>query len=233
MKAIVIGIGALSLALVFVVERLGNIFSLAISIVGVTAGTLLGMFTLGMAFPKANRHGAFWGSIVSIVFVTFLSTGAQLAIANNQLKYESLSFRTDGCEAMGYTNYSSSSKFIGIQNSTVHIYNKGFDNSEVHWLFRLGFMYYSLIGTLVVFLVGYPVSLMTGGCPELDERLLAPLPRKLYLNSLKKQKQKEAELSQMNLKPLNNEKAKDDIYVDDTDHQLTTKELIDCDEKTV
>lgn len=42
--------------MVFVVERLGNIFSLAISIVGVTAGTLLGMFTLGMVFPRANRH---------------------------------------------------------------------------------------------------------------------------------------------------------------------------------
>lgn len=55
-KILVVLIGCFSIGMVFVVERLGNIFSLAISIVGVTAGTLLGMFTLGMAFPNANQH---------------------------------------------------------------------------------------------------------------------------------------------------------------------------------
>lgn len=66
-------------------------------------------------------------------------------------------------------------------------------------------MYYSLIGTLVVFIVGYPVSLMTGGCDDLNERLLAPPIRRLFSNYLKELKIKisETKLNKNDLKPLN------------------------------
>lgn len=53
-KAMVVFIGALCLVLVFVVEKLGSVFSLAISVSGVTSGTLLGIFFLGMFSPKIN-----------------------------------------------------------------------------------------------------------------------------------------------------------------------------------
>lgn len=57
--------------------------------------------------------GAFWGSIASLVIVTILSTGAQLAIANKKLKYESLPLRTDGCESRGFFSWYNSTVFIG------------------------------------------------------------------------------------------------------------------------
>lgn len=53
-KGMVVFIGILCLMLVFVVEKLGSVFSLAISVSGVTSGTLLGIFFLGMFSPKIN-----------------------------------------------------------------------------------------------------------------------------------------------------------------------------------
>jgi hypothetical protein len=46
--------------------------------------------------------------------------------------------------------------------------------------------YSSLIGTLLVILVGYPVSLFTGGTKDLDPKLLSPLFRRFYKSNLEK-----------------------------------------------
>jgi len=39
-------------------------------------------------------------------------------------------------------------------------------------------MYYSLIGTILVAVCGYLISILTGGVKDLDEKLLAPMFRK-------------------------------------------------------
>lgn len=45
-------------------------------------------------------------------------------------------------------------------------------------LFKLSNMYYTLLGTTLVFLVGYVVSICTGGYDAQDERLFSPVVRK-------------------------------------------------------
>uniref|UniRef100_A0A1B0CT26 Putative sodium/solute symporter n=1 Tax=Lutzomyia longipalpis TaxID=7200 RepID=A0A1B0CT26_LUTLO len=172
MKMLVVGIGTTCLGLVFVVEKLGNIFSLGISIGGVTAGTLLGIFTLGMVCPRANTTGARWGAYASLTIVSAIVMGAQLNIADGNLKYPSLPLNVHGCNSTTF-------------NTTSIILNEHHDNSSVPWIFRIGFMYYSVIGALLVFVVGYPVSLLTGGHDDIDERLLAPFLRSWYRNQRK------------------------------------------------
>lgn len=54
LKGLVIGIGVISVLLVRVVEHLGNLLPIMISFTGVASGPLLGIFTLGILFPKAN-----------------------------------------------------------------------------------------------------------------------------------------------------------------------------------
>lgn len=54
LKLIVFLIGVTSTGLVFVVEKLGGLLPLTISFNGLTAGALLGLFTLGMLVPSAN-----------------------------------------------------------------------------------------------------------------------------------------------------------------------------------
>ena len=53
-------------------------------------------------------------------------------------------------------------------------------------------MYYSLLGSLIVLVVGYPISIFTGGTKDLDEKLLAPFLRKSYRKNVKKNVSQEA-----------------------------------------
>lgn len=54
MKIIVVIIGSVCVALVFVVEKMGALIQASGSLGAITAGPLLGIFTLGMFFPTAN-----------------------------------------------------------------------------------------------------------------------------------------------------------------------------------
>lgn len=53
-KVTTVIIGSISVALAFVVEKLGSIIEIWISLNGITNGPLIGLFTLGMVFPVAN-----------------------------------------------------------------------------------------------------------------------------------------------------------------------------------
>lgn len=55
MKTMVVIMGILCVCLVFVIEKLGAVLEMNISLGGVTAGPLLGLFTLGMMFPNSNE----------------------------------------------------------------------------------------------------------------------------------------------------------------------------------
>ncbi|XP_035773784.1 sodium-coupled monocarboxylate transporter 1-like [Anopheles albimanus] len=171
-KIMVVTIGVLCLGLVFVVEQLGSIFSLAISVSGVTSGTMLGIFFLGMFSPHVNGKGAFWGAISSLLALSAIAVGAQLEILKGQLKYESLPFRYDGCDGFNVT---------GTETSTFYRDADGHDNAEVPWIFRIGFMYYSLLGTIIVIVVGIAVSCVTGGQKDhVPLSLLTPWVRPLF-----------------------------------------------------
>ena len=54
LKVIVFVVGTLCTCLVFTIGLLGEIFSISLLVIGLTQGPLLGLFTLGILFPKAN-----------------------------------------------------------------------------------------------------------------------------------------------------------------------------------
>lgn len=54
LKVVVIIIGLISTGMIFIVEQLGGLFPLALSLSGITYGPLLGIFSLGMLVPMAN-----------------------------------------------------------------------------------------------------------------------------------------------------------------------------------
>ena len=103
MKLIAFCVGCVCLALVFVVEKLGGVFSIGIAFSGVTTGTILGLFTMGMTSTRFNSKGAIWGSIVSLSVVSFIVFGAQLHIYDGSLRYPSLPFNIEECDAFNST----------------------------------------------------------------------------------------------------------------------------------
>lgn len=59
MRSVVLVVGVISLALVFVVEHLGTVLQLSMSLGGVTCGPTFGIFTMGLMCPWVNKRVSF------------------------------------------------------------------------------------------------------------------------------------------------------------------------------
>lgn len=54
LKVLVIIIGVISVFPVYILEKLGGILSVGIALMSIANGSLLGMFLLGLFFPRGN-----------------------------------------------------------------------------------------------------------------------------------------------------------------------------------
>uniref|UniRef100_A0A182NTY1 Sodium/solute symporter n=1 Tax=Anopheles dirus TaxID=7168 RepID=A0A182NTY1_9DIPT len=180
MKLLVIALGFLVLGLVFVAERMGQVMHIAISLSGVTSGTMLGMFTAGMISRRVNTKGIISAAVVSMLITGTIMTGAQL-----NPKPPMLPLRTDGCDASTLANVTTI--LTGAATQAVVPDN-------IPLIFKLSFMHYSLLGLISFFIVAFVVSALTGGGDISDERLLAPFLR------IKDKLEKEMTLLKHNIK---------------------------------
>jgi len=89
--------GVLAFVFVLVAQQLGGILQAALSILGMTGGPLLGVFTLGMLFPWSNAGGATLGLILSQSFMLWLGLGTHFAKLGGHISFPPLPFRADGC----------------------------------------------------------------------------------------------------------------------------------------
>lgn len=97
MKSVVLFFGALCVALVFVVEKLGAVLQLSMSLGAMTSGPSFGIFCGGFLFPWMNEKGAFYGGLLGLASMAFIILGAQNAIANGQLTFQTKPLTVDGC----------------------------------------------------------------------------------------------------------------------------------------
>ncbi|KAK3933297.1 Sodium-coupled monocarboxylate transporter 1 [Frankliniella fusca] len=167
--------GVLSFALVFVVEQLGSVLQVALSFNGIVGGVTLGLFTLGMFFPWANARGAVVGAGTAIALVLWIGLGAQVAIANNALDSDAAPTSTAGCPCANATAANT-----GHLMSLVTAAGPGEQEDRVFALYRLSYLWYTMLGTVVTVVVGMVVSALTS--PQdpcsLHPDLLAPPVRK-------------------------------------------------------
>lgn len=161
MKLLVVILGIIMLSLVFVVEHLGSIFRLNYAINGLTIGAFFGIFSIGMMSRTANTKGVMCGAAVSLLVVGTIIIGAQ-----SLPKPPSLFIKTDDCEYP----WNMTEPLVTMSNQSDSI-------EDIPLIFRLSFMYYALLGTIILFVVALPVSWATGGCEPFDERLLTPFLR--------------------------------------------------------
>lgn len=160
MKVLVVLLGVIVIGLVFVAERMGQVMHMAISLSGVTSGTLLGMFSSGMLSSTINTKGVIAGSVASMISISTILIGAQL-----NPKPPLMPFRTDGCDDTQLHNVT----LVTPPPSTIQ--------DDIPQVFKLSFMYYTLVGVIIYFVVAYVVSSLTGGGEITDQRLLAPFLR--------------------------------------------------------
>lgn len=56
MRTVVVGVGVLCVALVYVVEKMGTVLQLTMSLEAITNGPLLGIFSIGILLPWINGN---------------------------------------------------------------------------------------------------------------------------------------------------------------------------------
>lgn len=92
MKLIVVILGLILIVLVILVDRLGQVYELSLTLSSVTTGTMLGIFTMGMVCRSANTKGVIAGAIISVLVVGSAIIGAQRVKVDTMLP-----MRFDGC----------------------------------------------------------------------------------------------------------------------------------------
>ncbi|KAL0276708.1 UNVERIFIED_CONTAM: hypothetical protein PYX00_004221 [Menopon gallinae] len=169
MKAIVVVLGIIFVGLAIAVDKLGALIQTSGSLSGITAGTLLGIFTLGMLFPWANSKGALVGGVCSAIFVGWISIGTQLEIRAKRITFPEKPVSVEGCDNSTLARYHS------YVNRTQVAFNT--ETSEPLPIYTVSYLYYTLIGVLVAVVVGLAVSFLTGpnDPDQMDPKLFSPV----------------------------------------------------------
>ncbi|KAJ3632519.1 hypothetical protein MTP99_009520 [Tenebrio molitor] len=158
-KVVSVVVGLISTGLIFLVGMEENVFPWIVSVIALYGGPTLGIFTLGVLFPKANAKGAFFGGMAGA-----FALGSILITAKY---YESQETAT------------LTSQQLFIDNSTwqnASNFRNDANQSEPFFLFRISFNYYTLVGVVVTIIVGLIVSYLTNqNDPPVDKKLISPL----------------------------------------------------------
>nr|XP_022915690.1 sodium-coupled monocarboxylate transporter 2-like isoform X2 [Onthophagus taurus] len=143
LKLIVAAIGVLCTALVYVVEQLGNVLPLVLSVFGVAGGPITGLFTVGMMVPMVNSIGALIGGILSLIVMSWIVVGTH--IYRKSHPYSLLPISINGCPLNGT---------LDVLNTTKNVFVK----DDGFFLFRISPNYYALMGFLIVVILSIAIS---------------------------------------------------------------------------
>ncbi|KAF6202590.1 hypothetical protein GE061_002988 [Apolygus lucorum] len=172
MKVLVVIFGFISVCMVSVIEKLGAILEISAAFGGMTAGTTLGLFLLGLLFPWANNKGAMVGGLTSLICMAWMTVGQYVHKTSSDFRYPSKPMSIDGCNH----NFT----LVTPPASTG-------EDIEIPFVFRLSIFYYSMLGALIVVFVGLVVSCLTGvnRLCDVNPDLLSPIVHPLLTQKAK------------------------------------------------
>lgn len=181
MRGTVLLLGVLSVALVYVVQHMGSVLQLSMSIPTACFGPMLGVFVIGFMFPWIGRKPTFFAAILTFVMMMFLVLKAQAEIALGNINFPMKPLFTDGC-IYNFTTPETTTKSPILEDDGKHFY-------------EISYLYYALFGSSTVIILSSLLSLFFGfqDPTEVDPRLLAPFMRKYIKSKSKTFKYKDAD----------------------------------------
>ncbi|XP_046659803.1 sodium-coupled monocarboxylate transporter 1-like [Homalodisca vitripennis] len=173
MKVITLLLGLLCVLLVLLVEKTDSIFQMGMSLAGITNGALMTLFVLGLFIPRANSKGAIAGALSSLAVMSWLVGRTQYFFATGELKYPSKHTSVDLCPF----NYTGDLEVMSRLETYRGYGTPVVADPSVALIYRLSYMHYTLLGSLVGVVVGVLVSLATTPPPisARDRHLFSPV----------------------------------------------------------
>lgn len=166
MRSTVLVFGALSVALVYVVERLGSVLQLSMSVPPACLGSIFGVYMIGMFIPWIGRRAAFYGALISSTVIIYIVVRSQLDISNGLLRFDEKITSVEGCSY----NFTFIDEPMPLANS----------HKEFH---HISYLYNLPLGALITCLAAFVLSFLFGfnDANSVDKSLLAPCMRKRFV----------------------------------------------------
>ncbi|XP_032588278.2 sodium-coupled monocarboxylate transporter 1 [Drosophila mojavensis] len=173
MRSVVVVFGVIFVALVFIVEKLGAVLQLTITLTSVANGPLLGIFTSGVLLPWVNSKGALLGGVSSLLVMAWMCIKAQHDLVTGDLVYQRKPYSTLGC------NYTFAGERRAFSSLPLDGAISAASDAPFH-LYRISYLYFTLFGALLTIVVALVTSLVLRetDLDALDTRLLTPFVRR-------------------------------------------------------
>jgi sodium-coupled monocarboxylate transporter 8/12 len=180
MRATVLVVGVVSVALVYVVQHMGSVLQLSMTVPSIAFGPMLGIYIIGMCIPHIGKRATFYGALTGCAAMIAFIAKVQTEIASGNMKYPTKPVSTDSC-AYNFTTPAANSTSINVDSP---------EDAERNF-FHISFMYYTLLGALIVVSSSFVYSLIVGfnDIKDVDINLLAPFMRKYFKSDANGDKQ--------------------------------------------
>lgn len=161
-RGTVLILGIIAIGLVYVVQHLGTILQLTLSVPTACFGPLFGVYIIGFFLPWINKRATLYGSIVGFITMMYYVVKVQAEMAIGNLKFSTKPLSVENCE-YNYTLPIPPPLNPVNETSTSSIY-------------QISYLYYTLIGTVLVIVLSFLLSIPLGfeDTSKIDQRLLAP-----------------------------------------------------------
>lgn len=185
MRGVVAVFGGICVILVLVVEKLGSVLQLSMSLGAVSNGPLLGIFTMGVLLPWIHGLGAIVGGFTGLSVMAWICARAQAAIHSGELVFAPKPTDTDGCS---YTFISDDPMSMLAINTTETLVIEEPIEQEFA-IYHISYIWYTLLGALITIVVSAIVTYVTGAndLQKVDPKLLAPLARRFLRTDEKRE----------------------------------------------
>lgn len=168
MRGTVLFMGILSVALVYIVQNMGSVLQLSMSVAPSCYGPLFGIFAIGIFLPWIGKKATLYGALISAAVIVYVVVRSQLDIASGLIKFETKVTSVEGCIH----------NFTGLQSQVQPTNVPELERSFHH----ISYLYYLPFGAIMTCLLASILSLFFGfEDPQMvDPRLLAPFIRKYF-----------------------------------------------------
>ncbi|KAG8182491.1 hypothetical protein JTE90_020407 [Oedothorax gibbosus] len=178
-KVLTLFYGILGIALTFIVALFGNLLQSALIVFGLIGSPILAIFILGMCTTRTNEKGAVIGLLSGIIISSWISFSA----TSHGPPRELLPISVAGCPSLNSTVneiMDTPTSLSPYAVTTTAMPMTSMENEDdVFILYRISYMWYSLIGVVSTLVVGYLASIiiniLKGKTEDVPLELISPM----------------------------------------------------------